>query len=142
MLRFKRLTDIDSIKEIVKKDNLYKSVLNIDDLEEWIPEPTYGWYAGYEHDELVGFLLLVKESKNSMSFHAGLYKEYRGVGSEYLSKIIAQMHVNLPNYQLWTKTLENNKAAIKCLEQNNFEKTGYIPNVHDNLSYLIYSEKA
>lgn len=141
MIQFKRLHDRDDIKEAFKKDNLYKSVLQIENLESWDPEHSYNWYLGYEDGNKVGVLLVIHESKTAISFHAGLYKEFLGSGSRYLDEILDQFHTNLPEYQVWTKTLDTNQAAIKCLKRTGFKQTGYIPNAYNEQSILIFSEK-
>jgi hypothetical protein len=128
------------IKLSLKRDNLYKTMLQVTDIKKWKPDLSADWFLGVNKDTPIGILIIKSESINAVSIHAGIYPAQRGVGKTLFQEIVNRFHNHKPNIQLCTKIMENNLSAIKCVEAAGFKQTGYIPNAKDGKKMLIYSE--
>lgn len=136
---FKEIYTTDQIKELLKKDDIYLEVTQCD-LDNWTPANDSYWFECFEDNEAIGILMLRKESQDSISFHAGIYKDQRGNGFKHCRSVVDMLHKGHPEWQIWTKTMEYNEPARRILERLGFAMTGYIPNAKDGKKMIIYSE--
>jgi RimJ/RimL family protein N-acetyltransferase len=110
------LSEIRSSKKLyksLKQDNLYTNIyhrLSRTNL------PEGHWYFIHDDNEnkgVIGFLI----EKDSIVFHGGIYKQYRGTGFKYLNLILKVIKLSSPSCKLLTTINKNNIPAIRLAEK-------------------------
>lgn len=134
--------DLYEIKTCLAKDNIYKQILEIDSLDNWVPDlyHTLWILPCLEHKE-IGIMCFQQFSTNTLIFHGGLFKQYRGMNSKnWLQEILAKLR-QTNDFQYITTVLTHNKLAQKLLKQSNFKQIGYIKNGSKKGDLILYGEE-
>ena len=93
MISIKQTKDINLIKSILKKDNVYDGLVydNSPPIDKWTPDIMNTiWFALYDNQDLAGLIKLSYLNYVLWIPHVIIYKQFRGQGSEGWGKLAAQ----------------------------------------------------
>ncbi len=140
MLKLQHLPNKEEIYEYLKKDNIYKNILGLDNLDKYVYNNTTEMCClMLDNAQIVGIILLKPVLKGYMCLHGGIYKEFRGSKSlQYVKQLKKQLKkIVYPNL-LITTVPETNRLANKLVEAAGFKfKKTFINN---GINFNLYKE--
>ncbi len=124
------IKEIRTLKKYLLRDELYKSILDIDELEDYKPDLNESLWCLVKEDEKEKALLLFKQfSSNCIEFHGGVFKVHRSQDTsnqlKFLLKKIKEGNAGAP---LVTKIVSTNIPALKVVEKMGFIQKCVIKN--------------
>lgn len=141
MIYLLNINDENKVKQALLKDNLCKDIVMCEDLDNWIPDIRFNnWYAVIEDHSLIGLFVTRQVTDNCVTFHGGLYKEFRRQDTpSKLQEIISTLKQEFPSKYMTTVN-SNNQAVIKLLQKSNFIHKTTITEGCKNGDLLIFAE--
>ncbi len=140
MISLHHITDTNTIINLLKKDDVYKSVLGINIIDLWkLDLKTEAVFAGMEDDKLIGVAFLQDTNSGYVEVHIGLYKEFRNQKSVYYMKKVLKLlkRITYPLHILCPVEINNIAAWTICEKAGmKYKKTKEF----NNKQYKIYSE--
>lgn len=134
--------DIDELKTLFNKDDLYKSVLGTDTLDNWTPDvQNILWFKAINNNKTIGVIFFRVICSNCLAFHAGVYKEFRGVNSSGYLKECLNIVRKDSNMSFVTMLNSNQLAAKKAVEAAGFIYKTTIKNGYIDGNMLLYGEE-
>lgn len=120
-LQLQPIQDTNYIRDLLKRDNLYKGILGTDtDIEtQHIDTTSTFWYQGVLEDKVIGIFIIQPFTKTIWNFHGGVFKEYRGNTVSYLKQALAQVPSNYEIYFM-TTVHKDNRLANRLHEKSGF----------------------
>jgi hypothetical protein len=123
-------TTVLSIKKYLRRDDLYKEILDLDDLDEYQPNLKESvWCLVKEGDEEKAILLFKLFSSNCIEFHGGIFKEHRSQDTaKKLKYLLDKIKEGNSGAALVTKIVATNIPALKVVEKMGFKQKCIIKN--------------
>lgn len=141
MMQLFQLFDPFLIKEALRRDELYLDVAQITSLDNWSPDTCIcRWYLGIRDNTVVGLLLINVKTNSLYEFHGGVYKEYRGEGTEIVKDALDIIR-NQDHCKFMTTIPSNNKPAQGLVLKLGLKEIGRITNGYKPLDMVIYAEE-
>lgn len=143
MITLEPITDKLYLLELLQKDNLFVNIFGSNDLAEIQNTATFqGWFKAIENHNLLGIINIRHFAGNCFMFHAGIYKQFRGLKSEqYLTDILKNLKNISPGAKFIATVNETNKLAARYLTRAGFKKTMIMPNGGtNNQDLFIFAE--
>jgi hypothetical protein len=142
MIILNKIDTANYIKELLAKDDLYKDCFKTDALETIsIDYNHHVWFEvqlQYDGYKTIGIIWLTDFTHNCVTFHGGLFKEYRSSTTPYLLKqCLYELKTLNPHITFITTILKTNIKAIKLIESIGFKPIMTI--VKDNL--IVYGDE-
>lgn len=141
MITLKNLNTEFKIKILLARDNLYKNILGITDIREWIPDMVnVAWYLVLDHNDPVGVIYFKQLGDNCLSYHGGIYKDYRGKNSYLYLQEALRLIKEQTNMALITTFKDSNKLAKRINERIGMTFKTRIKHGYKDSDMLIYGE--
>jgi RimJ/RimL family protein N-acetyltransferase len=137
------ITDEASIIALLQKDELYKQLLNEEDVNNLsVDLKTQYWFIVVDDEiqEAIGMFLIIPFIGKCVSFHGGMYKEFRGRNTVQIVRQCLESIAPETDVVFMTTVKNTNKQAIALVEKLGLEYKGTIPGGYTNADMLIYSE--
>lgn len=133
-----RINSSSDIKNFLRKDNLYHSILQVSDLDKWIPDTIFtAWFIFQIENKKAGIIAIKEFSSNCVEFHGGLLEHYRNKDTiNMLKYCLTTLRIKDSTYV--TKVPESNKKCLAMLKKYGFKELTIIKNAYktDNLVLL------
>lgn len=128
------------IIELLVKDEIYKDCFKSDDIyREHIDFKHHLWFQVIKDHKSIGIIWLTDFTHNCVTFHGGLFKEFRGPNtSDILKECLRQLQEANTKIKYFSLALSTNKKAINLLEKIGFTPVMTIVNGADNGDIIIY----
>lgn len=102
------------LKFLLLKDNIYKNLLYLENLNNWEPDRSIEWFAVYENYNNIGLFAIRHIHTTCIDYHGACYKEfYSHKNKERLLEIIEKLKQRYKGYKIITTVPSNNKLALK-----------------------------
>jgi len=143
MYKLERVYVGETIKNFLLKDNLYKSILGVSDIEKWYPDLiTTAWFIVYNDLNKIGILALKEFSNNCVEFHGGLVEASRGKDTVNILKYcLSTLRVATPTIKYVTKVNSNNKPCLALLRKYGFVEKTIIKQGYSDGDLVLLGEK-
>lgn len=129
------------IREALREDDLYKSILHIDSIDTWIPDTCIcKWFVGFKDNEFLGVLLIDQKTDYLYGFHGGVYKPYRGQGTEIVKEALEIVREQY-HCKFMTTIPSNNTPAQGLVLRLGLTEIGRIKDGYKPFDMIIYSEE-
>lgn len=138
MILLKLLEDKEVILKLLNKDRLYRYICP----EKEINTLHNYWYAIVETDlvQVIGLFILTPHIGNTVYFHGGLYKKYRGKNTNSILRTCMEQAAPQKDVIFMAPIAAKNKMAIRAAENFGLEYKTTIKGGLKNDDLLIYSE--
>jgi len=137
MLKLEYIKSAEHVKHLLLRDNLYMQIMGV---KEYVPVDLeqVKVLLATENDNSIGVIILQPSINNTVIFHAGLYKEYRGIKTVwYLKKCLKILKPLVFPFHIITLVPEDNKLAI-AVDKKVFKYKTKI--IIEQKSYLVFKE--
>lgn len=135
----KPIYDQEHIKALLLKDNIYKNILGKDELNIFNIPKKDTILSVIEDNKNKGLVYLQPKNAQYVSFHGGIYKEFRGEDTYRIFKKALKLakRIAFPLH-IFCTIKDDNKAAIRLVEaaKFKFKKTIKL----DGNDYRVYVE--
>jgi len=130
------------IIELLVKDDIYKDCFKSEDIyREHIDFKHHLWFQVIKDHKSIGIIWLTDFTHNCVTFHGGLFKEFRGINTpSILKECLANIKTLAPHLTLFTTVLQTNQKALNLMNQLDFKKIMTIPNGASNTDLIVYGE--
>lgn len=137
-----RLTDVSQVKQLVSRDVLYKTMLEMEHLDGYVPDLSMSSWLLVNKDGLdVGILMLRPFGGNCINFHGGVFKEHRNQGTAELVKECLEL-VRKQFHNVFITTInEHNIISIKLVKKIGLIEKTRIVNGYKTGDLIIFGEK-
>jgi hypothetical protein len=142
MITLQKLLNPEDIIQLLIVDNIYNDCFKSNDIyNEKIDFKHHLWFEVIKDNKSMGILWLTDFSHNCVTFHGGLFKEFRGPNTiEILIECLNQIKQKVPQLTLFTTVVQTNNKALKLMNKLNFKKIMTIPNGAGNTDLIVYGE--
>lgn len=125
MIKFIRITNKSAINSYLIKDDLYKSIIGVDNIKDIkINTKNEAVLLGIQDNKEIGLVLLQDLNNGYVNFHTGLFKEFRHTNSLQILKqaLKAVKRLVYPLHLIATIPIENHVAQILAEKVFKFKK--------------------
>ena len=142
MLKLTLLKDPEYITAYIKRDHIYKQLLDVDNLSHFIPDFFRTAWIQLELGRVkIGVFVIQELNAHCIIFHGGVFKEYRHKESDqYLKDCLSQLRKFFPKSSFITTVPETNIVAQKLVEKAGMIKKCNLPSACKSGNLIIYSE--
>lgn len=125
-----KLTEPNFIRDLLKRDNLYLTILGNIDINSWEPDlKTTSWFTHYFNNDPIGIIFFRDFAPNILAYHGGLFKEYRGKNSIQILSDCLEFVRKQVNCKFITTVSLNNRAALALDKKLNFKELATINDI-------------
>ncbi len=141
--RIQVISNLLEIKHALSRDDIAVEAFGVKNLEHWLPDIIGTiWIQWYEDEKLVGVAAIKQFSDTCITFHAGVYKEFRNKDSHIrLLHCLHNLKSIIPFNIVLCPTKKSNVAANRALQAADFTISGYIPGGYTDSDMRIYTRE-
>lgn len=140
MIKLLHLTNTHHVKSALLKDDIYKGIFNVDSWFDGLIDLKATYVLAFnDKDKPVGLMTLMLETPDSVSFHGGVYKEYRDNTTKITKETLKIVQETLKGKTFWTRVTSDNKKCINLVKKLGCKRTGEIKNAKGKHSLYFYT---